>query len=73
MESYWYRFYKGRWRKESTLLAFDFARKVCREAAGQSNHKNAKFLTNAKTIATVERIARADRLPLAGGRLFLSI
>ena len=42
------------------MLAFDLARKICREAAAQSE-KEAKVLASAKTVAAVERLAKADR------------
>jgi putative DNA primase/helicase len=56
--------YDGRrWSKESTLLAFDLARRLCRELTRESNSKQgeAKSVLSAKTVAAVERIARADR------------
>ena len=44
------------------MFAFDLARKICREAAAQCNKlKEAKVLASAKTVAAVERLARADR------------
>ncbi|MBF0268866.1 MAG: hypothetical protein HQL44_09755 [Alphaproteobacteria bacterium] len=51
-----------RWEKESTLLAYDLARLICREAA--SACRTAKLrakLSSAATVAAVERLARADR------------
>ena len=51
-----------RWRFDDTLLAFDLARKVCREAAAVcDNAKIANILASAKTVAAVERLAKADR------------
>jgi len=52
-----------RWKEETTLLAFNFAREICREAAQKSNTKSStkKAIASAKTVAAVERIARADR------------
>jgi putative DNA primase/helicase len=51
-----------RWRFDDTLLAFDLARKVCREAAAECNKdKIASILASAKTVAAVERLAKADR------------
>ena len=47
----WMRWAASRWRTEDTLCAFDEARKLCR-AAGDAK---------AKTVAAVERLARADR------------
>ena len=55
--------YRGsRWERESTLLAYDLARLICRDAA--SSCRNAKLrakLSSAATVAAVERLARADR------------
>ena len=52
----WLRYHDGRWKEEQTLLAFDLAREVCREINQQS-----KPICSAKTIAAVERIAKAYR------------
>jgi putative DNA primase/helicase len=56
------------WRGDDTLLAFDAARSICREAAAQakrlnskSPHKIAAMLASAKTVAATERLAKADR------------
>ncbi len=60
----------GRWlsfdgicrRNDDTLLAFDRARKICRDAAAECNKpKIASTLASAKTVAAVERLAKADR------------
>lgn len=53
----------ARWRQDDTLYAYDLARLVCREAATECNgSNNAKAaIASAKTIAAVERLARADR------------
>jgi len=51
-----------RWVFEDTKLAFDYARVVCREAAGErNNHKSGAAVASAKTVAAVERLASADR------------
>jgi putative DNA primase/helicase len=51
-----------RWQPDSTLLAFDFARKVCREVSATCNKKRvAVVIASAKTVAAVERLAKADR------------
>ena len=51
-----------RWRFEDTLAAFDMARKICREAAHKCNKpSDAKNISNAKTVAAVEMLARSDR------------
>jgi putative DNA primase/helicase len=50
------------WQPDATLLAFDLARQCCRAAATAFGAgKPAKHVTSAKTIAAVERMAKADR------------
>ena len=50
------------WRFDETLHAFDMARAVCRQAAAEcENPKIAATVASAKTVAAVERLARADR------------
>jgi putative DNA primase/helicase len=49
------------WRRDDTLLAFDRARRMCRDAAAESNKKAAKNLASAKTVTAVDRLAKADR------------
>jgi putative DNA primase/helicase len=52
------------WAPEETLKAFDLARAVCREAAAPLPSKMRKLaaaIASAKTIAAVERLAKADR------------
>jgi putative DNA primase/helicase len=50
------------WQFDDTLRAFDLARAVCREAAASCNKsKVAGMLASAKTVAAVERLAKADR------------
>jgi putative DNA primase/helicase len=50
------------WRFDDTLHAFDLARRTCREAAGECNKgRLATVLASARTVAAVERLARADR------------
>jgi putative DNA primase/helicase len=62
----WMRYHDGRWQEETTLLAFDLAREICREASrGCNKMSETKALCSAKTIAAVERIARADRTLVA--------
>lgn len=52
----------ARWQFDDTLAAYDLARKVCRVAAAQCNKaKSASVLASAKTVAAVERLAKADR------------
>jgi putative DNA primase/helicase len=50
------------WRLDDTLRAFDLARNVCRRASAECNkNKVAAALASAKTVAAVERLAKADR------------
>jgi putative DNA primase/helicase len=58
----WLRWDGTRWRFDDTLAAFDLARRICREAAATCNkQKIAAALASAKTVAAVERLAKADR------------
>ena len=51
-----------RWQFDDTLRAFDLVRKICREAAAEcKKRKVAAGLASAKTVAAVERLAKADR------------
>lgn len=51
-----------RWEREGTLRAFDLARRVCRTAANRANSNKVRAkLSQASTVAAVERLARADR------------
>jgi putative DNA primase/helicase len=51
-----------RWRFDVTLHAYDLARAICREAASECNKsKLSAAIASAKTVAAVERLARADR------------
>ena len=50
------------WRFDETLKAFDLSRAVCRQASAECNKgKIASQLASAKTVAAVERLAKADR------------
>jgi hypothetical protein len=50
------------WRADTTLHAFDLSRQIAREFAAMCAKKTiATQLTSAKTVAAVERLARADR------------
>ena len=50
------------WRCDETLVAFDLARAVCREVSAECNDPRiAQGIASAKTVAAVERLARADR------------
>jgi putative DNA primase/helicase len=60
----WLRWGGASWRPDDTLAVFDRARVICREAALSCNTKTKKLekgLASAKTVAAVERLARADR------------
>src|SRR3974377_2226228 len=58
----WLKWDGGRWYEENTFLAFDLARKSCRDAAQDfGNGKPPSYVYSAKTIAAVERMAKADR------------
>ena len=50
------------WRKDETMRSFDLARAICRAAAAECNKpKAATAIASAKTVAAVERLAKADR------------
>ena len=50
------------WQRDDTLRAFDLARQQCRFAAATCNKpKLAPMIASAKSVAAVERLARADR------------
>jgi putative DNA primase/helicase len=50
------------WDGQSTLRAFDRARKICRETAAECNKgKIASAIASAKTVAAIERLAKSDR------------
>jgi putative DNA primase/helicase len=50
------------WQLDETLKAFDLSRDVCRAAAGECNkQKLSSAIASAKTVAAVERLAKADR------------
>ena len=51
-----------RWDVDETLHAFDRARAICREVAADCDKaKVATAIASAKTVAAVERLAKADR------------
>ena len=51
-----------RWVIEETLKAYDMARAICRESAGDcGDTRIAKSIASAKTVSAVERLAKADR------------
>ncbi len=50
------------WARDETMAAFDLARAICRQAAAERNDaRQAQNVASAKTVAAVERLARADR------------
>jgi putative DNA primase/helicase len=58
----WLRWDGARWCFDDTLHAFNSARQICREAAAECNKpKTGAVLASAKTVAAVERLAKADR------------
>ncbi len=60
--AHWYAWDGARWGRETTLNAFDRARTICRVAAVEAEKHSVKTkITSAKTVAAVERLARADR------------
>jgi putative DNA primase/helicase len=56
----WMSFDGTHWRRDETLHAFDLARDICREIALEGN-KPSSAVASAKTVAAVERLAKADR------------
>ena len=63
--SKWLTFDGRRWRVDDTLLAFDQAREICREASQEAVRREqtriASAVASVKTVAAVERMAKADR------------
>ena len=65
--SQWHAWTGTRWEEDSTLNTFDRARAICRAAAAaaaecRSNKPRVSTaLASAKTVAAVERLAKADR------------
>jgi putative DNA primase/helicase len=50
------------WQFDETLQAFDLSRAVCRQASAECDKpKVAAAIASAKTVAAVERLAKADR------------
>jgi putative DNA primase/helicase len=56
----WLDYDSGRWQPDDTLHIFDQARALCREVAATCE-RAAAAVASAKTVAAVERLARADR------------
>jgi putative DNA primase/helicase len=60
--STWFKWDNTRWQPEKTLLAYDLIRDRCRaDAVEFGNGKPPAGVTSAKTVAAVERLAKADR------------
>src|SRR6516164_9764639 len=58
----WFRWDGRNWRPEETTLAFDLARISCRsDAETYGNGRPPSSVYSAKTVAAVERMAKADR------------
>lgn len=58
----WYEWDGAIWRPDDTLKVFDMARRVCRAASSECDkEKVAAMVASAKTVAAVERLAKADR------------
>ena len=57
----WLRWTGTHWQRDRTLEPFDLVRAVTREAAGQiGSTKSAATVASARTVAAIERLARAD-------------
>ncbi len=60
--SHWHAWTGTRWELDSTLDAFDRARAICRAASSEADKSHVKIgLASAKTVAAIERLAKADR------------
>jgi P4 family phage/plasmid primase-like protien len=62
--SQWLHWTGVKWEHERTLLAFDQARKICQRVAATlraAGAKSTKEILKGSTVASVERLARADR------------
>ena len=61
----------NKWAIDESLAGLDEARKTCRRAARRCNNaKASKELASAKTVAAVERLAKADRRLAATPEMF---
>jgi putative DNA primase/helicase len=61
---HWFRWDGHRWKEDDTLVVFDAARVLCRNAARRANKpkaQGAKTIASAKTVAAVASLARTDR------------
>lgn len=58
----WLQWVVTHWRLEDTLRAFDLVRVICRAASAFAEKPSlARSVASARTVAGVERLARADR------------
>ncbi len=58
----WFHWNDGRWKREETKLAFNWARSMCRDLGRIANDARVKAgIAKASTAAAVERFAQADR------------
>lgn len=58
----WYEWTGTVWRQDGTLRVFDLCRLLCRQASSEcEKEKVATAIASAKTVAAVERLAKADR------------
>jgi putative DNA primase/helicase len=59
----WHLWSQTRWAEESTMRAYDMARKICRSAAAAEgvDKQAVARITSATTVGAVERMAKADR------------
>jgi putative DNA primase/helicase len=61
MRGQWMSWNGTTWARDEILRAFDRARKLCRIVASETNKsRESKAIASAKTVAAVERLARAD-------------
>jgi hypothetical protein len=59
----WMQWDGTRWAFDETLKAFSLSRAICREASAACNNpKGAMAIASAKTVAAIERLAKADRV-----------
>ena len=59
---HWYQWEKYVWRRDNTIHVYDLARDLCREYGRQApNPKVKKELADARTVAAIERMCKADR------------
>ena len=58
----WLEWSGSAWKPDETMRVFDLSRAICRRASAESNApKIAASVASAKTVAAVERLAKADR------------